>query len=166
MIKVFVWNRRGVGSNRFLRVYKEYRRKYRPSIVILVEPKISGTRAEDVIKELGFDQNLVLDAVGFAGGIWVVWDSSLVTITEVDRASQFLHVRVRYGQVQWLLTAIYASPALVQRRDLWNSIRDLAEGITEPWMLAGDFNSILQPADKLGGAPFDAARARDFRIAC
>ncbi|CAL1381560.1 unnamed protein product [Linum trigynum] len=163
MIKIFTWNCRGAGSKRFLRVFREYRRKYRPSIVIIVEPKINGDKAEEVIKEMRFDKQLVVDAAGQSGGIWVLWDSGMVTITEVHRAEQFLHVRVHCGQESWLLTAVYANPALIQRRELWTAIRRIAEEVTEPWLLAGDFNSILQPVDKLGGTPFDAARARDFQ---
>ncbi|CAL1410372.1 unnamed protein product [Linum trigynum] len=35
--------------------------------------------------------------------------------------------------------------------------------MVQPWLLVGDFNSILSPSEKLGGAPFDAARIRDFQ---
>ncbi|CAL1384548.1 unnamed protein product [Linum trigynum] len=163
MISILSWNCRGAGSNCFLRVFKEYCRRYRPCVTIIVEPRISGDVAEKVIEKMGFDKWLVVDAVGFAGGIWLLWNSGAVTITESDRSNQFLHVQVCSGHDSWFLTAVYASPALIQRRALWQSVRSIAEGMEAPWILAGDFNSILQPSDKMGGAPFDASRARDFQ---
>ncbi|CAL1382612.1 unnamed protein product [Linum trigynum] len=97
------------------------------------------------------------------GGIWVAWDSNLITIDEVDRSSQFFHVKAVSESKSWVLTAVYANPALIQRRELWQAIRVSAEDMVEPWLLVGDFNSILQPVDKLGGAPFNASGAREFQ---
>ncbi|CAL1411206.1 unnamed protein product [Linum trigynum] len=101
---------------------------------------------------MGFDKWLIVDAVGFARGIWLLWDSSIVSITEVDRSPQFLHVRAQTGRDAWFLTTVYASPALVQRRELLASIRSIAEDMGDPWFLAVDFNSILLPSDKMGGS--------------
>ncbi|CAL1354023.1 unnamed protein product [Linum trigynum] len=161
--RIFAWNCRGAGSKRFLRVYKEYRRQFRPTITIIVEPKISGDTAKKVIQEMGFVESLIVDASGFAGGIWILWDPALITITEEKRTNQLLHVNVKVGMESWFLTAIYGNPALIQRRELWNALRDIAEDMTEPWALVGDFNSILHPSEKLGGAPYDARRAGDFQ---
>ncbi|KAH1064674.1 hypothetical protein J1N35_029661 [Gossypium stocksii] len=39
---------------------------------------ISGVRAEAVIAKLGFDYSFRVEAVGFAGGIWLLWKGVLV----------------------------------------------------------------------------------------
>ncbi|CAL1407564.1 unnamed protein product [Linum trigynum] len=108
---------------------------------------------------MGYDKEMIVDAVGFCGGIWLVWDSSMVTITEVDRSSQFLHDQVQSGNDIWLFTMVYANPALVQRRELWQSICVISEDMELPWLLVGDFNSILYPSRKIS---FDTSHARDF----
>ncbi|CAL1388698.1 unnamed protein product [Linum trigynum] len=112
---------------------------------------------------MGIEDDLVVDAVGFSGGIWLLWNSSYISIEEKDRSSQHLHVSVEQGTTKWMFTAVYGNPALIQRRGLWTSMRDIAEDIAGPWLVAGDFNSILCAAEKLGGAPFDASRVRDFQ---
>ncbi|CAL1354280.1 unnamed protein product [Linum trigynum] len=112
---------------------------------------------------MGFDKNIVVDAMGFSGGIWVLWKSACFNITEITRSSQLLHVQVKGGNNrQWLLTAIYGNPGLIQRRALWEKICIIAEDCLDPWLLAGDFNSILHASEKEGGARFDASRVRDF----
>ncbi|CAL1370678.1 unnamed protein product [Linum trigynum] len=118
-------------------------------------------RIRDKMK--GMVDDLVVDIVGFSGGIWLLWNSSCNTVEEKDRSFQHLHVSVEQGTTKWMSTAVYGNPALIQRRGLWNSLRDIAEDISDPWLVAGDFNSILYASEKSGGAPFDASRVRDFQ---
>ncbi|CAL1399736.1 unnamed protein product [Linum trigynum] len=62
-----------------------------------------------------------------------------------------------------IFSAIYDNPAPVQRRELWARLHSLAQDLKDPWLLVGDFNSILSPTEKLGGAPFNSSRTRDFQ---
>ena len=50
-----VWNCRVAASSNFLRAFKEYNRIYKPQIFCLVEPRISGHSANNVCKQLGYD---------------------------------------------------------------------------------------------------------------
>ncbi|CAL1389075.1 unnamed protein product [Linum trigynum] len=70
--KIFSWNCRGAGGWRFLRMFSEYKRRFSPQITIIVEPKISGDTSLRVIHSMGYDRELVVDAVGFSEGIWVL----------------------------------------------------------------------------------------------
>ncbi|CAN1130183.1 hypothetical protein LINPERHAP2_LOCUS5688 [Linum perenne] len=47
---------------------------------INVEPKISQHKAEAVIKKMGFSASFRSDAVGFVGGIWLVWDPLVIKL--------------------------------------------------------------------------------------
>ncbi|CAL0312871.1 unnamed protein product [Lupinus luteus] len=53
----------------------DFRRIYSVSFLILVETQISGTKADKVMRILGFDDSQKVDACRRAGGIWVLWDS-------------------------------------------------------------------------------------------
>lgn len=64
-----VWNCRGAGNRRFSGLIKDYIRMYKLSFLALLEPRISGTRADTVIEKLGFDGIAREEAVGFSGGI-------------------------------------------------------------------------------------------------
>ncbi|CAL1414000.1 unnamed protein product [Linum trigynum] len=66
-------------------------------------------------------------------------------------------------RIEWQLSAVYGNPAPVQRRELWSFLRNVAEDQDVPWLLAGDFNSILSPSEKLGGANFESSRIREFQ---
>lgn len=50
---IVYWNCRGTASKEFACEMKEIMREYRPMIVILVEPRVSGEVADRVCKSLG-----------------------------------------------------------------------------------------------------------------
>lgn len=47
---------------------------YKPDMVILIETRLSGDRANSVIFALGFERFVKVDAIGFSSGIWVLWN--------------------------------------------------------------------------------------------
>lgn len=52
---------------------------------------------------------------------------------------------------KFLCSAVYASPHEILRRGLWEFLTSLASCIEGPWVLAGDFNSILEDSERIGG---------------
>lgn len=51
-----------------------------------------------------------------------------------------------------LCSAVYASPQVATRHLLWDYLDSLASSIDEPWLIARDFNSILDVLERAGGA--------------
>ena len=47
---------------------------------------------------------------------------------------------------------MYASPVPVIHSELWHHLNYLAANTDEPWIVGGDFNSILFPGEKMGGS--------------
>ncbi|XP_024041960.1 uncharacterized protein LOC127901861 [Citrus sinensis] len=55
------------------------------------------------------------------------------------------------GIFSWV-TTIYASPSPCKRRDLWSHLERLATTVQGPWLMGGDFNSIIYASEKRGGS--------------
>ncbi|KAA3474645.1 reverse transcriptase [Gossypium australe] len=85
----------------FIRVFREYNEEYKPDIICLVEPRVSGKKANSIIEKLGFNYSHRVEAV--------------------DRS---------------------------KRKILWEDLRSVAPSNLMPWLIMGDFNAILSPADK------------------
>ncbi|XP_057747786.1 uncharacterized protein LOC130966983 [Arachis stenosperma] len=51
----------------------------------------------------------------------------------------------------WFYTAVYGSPRVGERKELWTKLKDIATNLSGPWCLGGDFNSILSLND-IGGS--------------
>ncbi|KAA3469259.1 LINE-1 reverse transcriptase isogeny [Gossypium australe] len=60
----------GCASSKFFRAFREYNLEYKPDIVCLLEPRVSGQKAFSIIEKLGFDRSHRIESVGFSGGIW------------------------------------------------------------------------------------------------
>ncbi|KAK8656712.1 hypothetical protein V6N13_098653 [Hibiscus sabdariffa] len=135
----------------------------RPFLLGIIEPRISGARADSVIAALGFHSSHRIEAVGFSGGLWLCWHESL-RVEVLVHHFQFMHCRVTCLNTgsSSLVTLVYASPSVSKRKILWPHLRSLASSIREPWLLMGDFNATLDASERKGGA--DAVRpSRDFQ---
>ncbi|KAK6786628.1 hypothetical protein RDI58_015153 [Solanum bulbocastanum] len=60
------------------------------------------------------------------------------------------------------MTLVYASCKDYNREALWESIKIFSDTNNSPWMVAGDFNSIVSPEEKLGGNPHNMTKSFPF----
>lgn len=65
-----IWNCRGAGGANFPALMKDYMGVYQFYFIALLEPRISGARADEAIKRIGLNEGARVEAQGFAGGIW------------------------------------------------------------------------------------------------
>ncbi|XP_059302254.1 uncharacterized protein LOC132054225 [Lycium ferocissimum] len=59
-------------------------------------------------------------------------------------------------------TLVYAKCNEVERLQLWDSIYSVANSMSLPWMIGGDFNVVLNDEEKIGGIPVLAQDIEDF----
>ncbi|KAK8573416.1 hypothetical protein V6N13_100213 [Hibiscus sabdariffa] len=102
----------------------------------------------------GFLNSHRVEANGFAGGIWVAWYDT-ISITIAFTHIQFIHFRIinKRDRSSILVTAVYAFPSAPGKKFLWPHLSRLASSIRSPWVMFGDFNATLSPADRQGCAP-------------
>lgn len=68
----------------------------------------------------------------------------------------------RVGSTPWYFTAIYASPDPSKRQELWTDLKNFAESMNEPWLLAGDFNETRSPSERSNSCSETNRRSRNF----
>ncbi|KAI9070534.1 hypothetical protein K1719_047503 [Acacia pycnantha] len=138
------------------------KRRYNPELVVILEPRISGTQATKVIKSWGFSFSRRVEAEGFSGGIWILWEVEGLMVDIIRRDDQFIHCKVGLGGSSMAFTAIYASPSEQRRGRIWSILQNIASNMVEPWLLAGDFNEIKSPLEKKGGGRINETRCARF----
>lgn len=123
---------------------------------------MGGDKAKDIINRLSFDEALHVDTIGYFGGIWVLWNSDEVEITQLAKTEQEIHVevKVRTSNFSWVLSSIYASPKLKERKLLWNNLTAITPLHYLPWLMLRDFNELFSCNDKLGGNPLNPIRVQ------
>ncbi|KAK8644024.1 hypothetical protein V6N13_013299 [Hibiscus sabdariffa] len=117
-------NKQGCYHPKFRTTVRQYLRDYKPTLIVFVEPRISGHRADGIITSLGFPYSHRVEVNGFSDDKW--------------------------NGTSTLATIIYASPNATKRKTLWSGIRHLASSICSPWILFGDFNATLCSSDRMG----------------
>jgi hypothetical protein len=87
----FIWNCRGAGGKFFPNIVRDCAKMYSIDFLAILEPRISGQRADSVIDKLGFDSKAKVDAIGYSGGIWCLWKSSSINITFISSSQFAMH---------------------------------------------------------------------------
>lgn len=164
MIKVLSWNCRGAASTTFPGRIRDLLRENKADILVLLETRVSGWRAEKIVARLGFSNWIRLEATGYAGGIWILWHEAVTTVTYIHSSTQFIHTKVwnKRDNTEFWLTGVYAEPSPKERLPLWADLQCIATQCHGPWLLIGDFNAYMSCSDKHGGAQPNAAAMRQF----
>ncbi|KAJ1389335.1 Endonuclease/exonuclease/phosphatase superfamily [Sesbania bispinosa] len=143
----------GEGAETFPGLIRDLTKMYNLNFVALLEPRISGSKAENAIKRMGFSGGVRVEAQVFSGGIWCLWRTEVMTINVLKTTAQCIHLQlINVGGSNWVLSIVYASPNDPNRDDLWTDLSSFGDTIREPWCVMGDFNSILYDFEKVGGA--------------
>ena len=163
LMKILVWNARGLGNRPTIRRLRYMVKLYGPSLIAVLEPFISCDRGPNIMSSLGFD-HFVSNSDGNAK-IWIFSKSSVQT-SFISSCRQGLTVLLKTGlsPQDLLITMVYASCCYQERRMLWDYLNDVSGmGIDAPWAVVGDFNSVISASEKKGGNPPRQAGMEDFR---
>lgn len=98
------------------------------------------------------------------GRILVIWNPASVDLEVMSMESQCVHVRVTCLRTAKVFCAsfIYGLNKIVQRRMLWDNLKQVGSTIKDPWVLMGDFNNVLSQEDKKGGLEVKNYETREF----
>ncbi|XP_020420289.1 uncharacterized protein LOC109949309 [Prunus persica] len=159
----------GAASTKFKTNMMDLIHSHHMDILFICEPHISGGKATSIAQSLGFSNFEILDATGFSGGLWLLWDATKVHVDILGTSDQSISASVAWpGQSPWLFIAVYASPCGIKRAKLWEYLSFIADCQHLPWLIAGDFNKMLNVNDKLGGVSVCRLKAslalRPFRF--
>jgi len=85
--------------------------------------------------------------------IWVAWKPSCYHMKNLQTWDQLIHCEATQinSKIQLFISFVYVFNHEQQRRALWHNMENIANQMTEPWCLIGDFSIVLSPADRIGG---------------
>ena len=95
IMNILIWNYRGAMKPQFSKMVMELIEWHMPIIMVFTKTWMSGARADEIIETLPFDGAVVVDTIGFAGGIWLLWHSDLVQVDVLATTEQKIHALIR-----------------------------------------------------------------------
>lgn len=89
--------------------------------------------------------------MGQSGGLWLLWRSSVGSVTIVESLEQFIYAKVVDRNEELHLIAVYAAPSVCRRSGLWGCLSETIQRIAGPLIIGGGFNTILRLDERTGG---------------
>ncbi|XP_071699611.1 uncharacterized protein [Rutidosis leptorrhynchoides] len=80
--------------------------------------------------------------IGKSGGMFLIWDTNVFTVTEVVRGKFYLAIKGRWkdNQKDTIITNVYGPHNDVEKKEMWVKLESLMEIKETEWVLCGDFN--------------------------
>ena len=147
-----LWNCRGANKPTFRRSIRYILKNFKSDVLALFETHASGDRAKRICGGLGFENSFREEASGQSGGIWFLWRTEVGDVEIVKSSSQFIHARITQDSEVVHLIVVYAAPSVSRRCGIWDELRNIIQGITEPLVVGGDFNTIVRIDERTGGS--------------
>jgi len=158
------WNCWGLGNPRTVRDLHHMVKERRPNFVFLMETFCSKQYMERIRIKLQFDYVFVVDPVGRSGGLALFWSNQTeLEIYNYSRRHIHAVVKDREGQFSWRLTGFYGHPDCNKRDESWAILRFLSSLSPSPWLCVGDFNEIVEQAEKEGSLLRRDSQMNHFR---
>ena len=153
-----MWNCRGARGPLAVPQLKEIINLYSPNLIFLCETKNQKKVMEKFRKRINYEKCFVIDALGKAGGLTLMWNSEL-DVVYVNSGGFYIEAKIeeKDKQFSWWFIGVYASTDDRIRREQWRIINQEKGKWGEQWMMAGDLNDILSNEEKWGGS------SKDFR---
>lgn len=139
-------------------------RSNKVDIVACLETRVKQPQSQTKYKKLGDDWNTANNyACAPNGRIWIIWKWSNVHVVPLRTIDQMIHcwVREENSTFSSYITFVYGLHSTQQRASLWDTLRTV--NYNGPWLIIGDFNSVLGVEDRLNGQPVHHSEMTDFQ---
>ncbi|KAJ9560946.1 hypothetical protein OSB04_006106 [Centaurea solstitialis] len=161
------WNTRGLNAPVKQLEVRDLVRRFGISFCALVETHVQQVGLQGILFSVFGSWKWFSNVQVSPNGTRIVfaWDERIADVMVLEMHAQFLHcfVKLRAQAESFFVTLVYGSNSLVERRDLWSGLRKAKVLMGDkPWMVMGDFNSILFPHDGFGGCSRRNQSMEDF----
>lgn len=146
------WNCQGLGFSLTVQSLKELNRKFKMSIIFLMETTDGRKKLDRIRNRLRMPPSTYVNLEGMGEGLALWWNNEvdvsvgLNTKNIIDTKVSFLNENVTC-RITW----VYASCDFNERMDNWNKLRRFKLSNDLAWLCVGDFNDILEHSEKGGG---------------
>lgn len=160
MINILCWNIRGVRSRGTLPHLKYLLNTHNIDMLVLLEPLANHTNLEQVTKQLKFCNSTHGGHIN--SKIWVFWREHVSVDSIIWHEQHFTCNAAKLGSDNIKCTFVYAKCRRQQRFELWESLTHIADDVSVPWLIGGDFNVVTMHNEKKGIHPPDVNAMMDF----
>ncbi|XP_075091749.1 uncharacterized protein LOC142171925 [Nicotiana tabacum] len=159
------WNSEGLNKRYKQKEIAIYLKENKVKLVGIVETRAKEHNASKISRKIAprweFETNY---ASAVSGRVWILWDSAVYHIKSIQQEAQLLHCNMvsRNQAIDRNMTAVYGYNTIEMRKELWQQLAGISQKVSKPWIIWGDFNSILCPQDRLYSTAVTSMEIKDF----
>lgn len=148
---------------------KHFIKVHQLDVICVLETKLNREKLEKIMlrKFKGWCQFNNFD-LHYGGRILLLWNPLTVNISLVQSFEQaiFCKATCKVTHHELYISFVYGLHSIVNRRELWDSILNFGLTMERPWLVLGDFNTILTEEERINGAHVTPYEIRDFSNVC
>ncbi|PPR89969.1 hypothetical protein GOBAR_AA30717 [Gossypium barbadense] len=149
-MKILCWNFRGIGNPVTVRELKQMVVANDPDIIFLSETKINVSKFSSVHSKCKMEGCLAVNANGKSGGLVMMWKESNKVEVQTYSSNYIDSIIKLENDNPIRFTEFYGNVEPNKRQCSWNMLRRVGKSVKEKWIIGGDFNAILDNAEKEG----------------
>ena len=152
-----------MGNPRTVRRLKEMKRDISPDILFLMETKNPDSFVKKKTDSLQYENSLLISPTGHgAGGLALFWKQE-IKLQILSSSANCIDASIEFEGKHFFASFIYADTDIPKRRTLWARLIEQSTRRDAPWFLTGDFNDLLNNAEKVGGPARTEGSFTDMR---
>lgn len=157
-MKLLYWNCQGLATPLTVQNLRALVAREKPNVMFLMETKNRETVIQRLRKRLNFQNFFIVNPVGIAGGLAVLWEELIAL--HVDSASNEMINLIWADSVmgnQMCITFVHAPNAYHERLELWEELKRISAQNELPWV------EVLYHWEKVGKRIVEPYRLNAFR---
>lgn len=156
MDSILIWNTRGLNN---LDKQKEVRQciaSHNAKLVCLLETKVRAQKLGALYLNVcpGWCITSNIPSNG-RGRVVLAWDATAFQVNIIKSTAQMVHCEItpNINKMTFRCTFVYAFNGGKDRETLWKDMCNLADSSKGPWLVGGDFNTVLTNEERIGARP-------------
>ncbi|KAL5133281.1 hypothetical protein HKD37_03G006639 [Glycine soja] len=135
------------------------------NVMVVLETKLNKASVKEIMRRNFGDWHFTHNFASHnAGRILILWKQDKIHLSVLESNAQLIHCAIdcKTTVKRLQVSFIYVIHSIMARRSLWINLNSINANMNCPWLLIGDFNSILSPTDRFNGAEPNAYELQDF----
>ncbi|KAJ9539131.1 hypothetical protein OSB04_031864 [Centaurea solstitialis] len=162
-----IWNIRGLNASIKQREVRFFIQSSGLALCVILESHVGVPKLREITSSVFGSWSWVSNQIHCTQGVRILigWNPILLDVMVVSMTDQVVHCKILLtGSSKSLYASfVYGSNNMIARRALWADLcRFSTVSLLTPWLVSGDFNAILSPAEQLGGSPRRDIRMEEF----
>ena len=165
---VSFWNIRGLNLPLKQNGVLKHVRKNKVAIMGLLETKLNQQSLRNFISRRFKNWRVAENFQHNPNGrILIIWQEDRVDLEIMEITNQTIHclATCKSTSIKFSISFIYAFNTIVGRRPLWENLHNFNASLEHPWLLLGDFNSVLSSEEKSMACRSQHIRLQTSKIA-